>query len=361
MPKKKYKPIVWSEESGKPIMKSQTLKTINVNYKSMFYAVLSLAIILALTLIVFIVLSKGNTSVVSSNDTNIESVLGKSYVELGKKEIATDPDDPTLNISYWTWTDRNGAWGYTTEVPISGYPTVLLVADSNLKIIKLQPEAEFSAAGADRRADYKEALDRYEGRSLLEFTYFESAVVEGETRIFREMLRDGVAQYLKILYVKLNGIEQFNSTFPQGIKFAKVGTILNAWKTIDDGGIELSDSYYRGKKYVIFATSSCGSCINSVMDAAQRLQTTNGFSKDQIIVIFTSPKDKVDILKGRITGEHLVFDLDLRGVGKELQLQEPPSMMLVDSEGAVFAKEPSVRLQDPLNVDKILQMYQEAK
>ena len=65
----------------------------------------------------------------------------------------------------------------------------------------------------------------------------------------------------------------------------------------------------------------------------------------------------INYLKNQMKGEHLVYDENMRGFAKSLNLFEGPSMMLVNSEGIVIAKEPSQRLSDQVNVDKVLQIF----
>ncbi len=361
MSKKKYKPIL-SESAIKEQAPAKTVRregapsTGNV-YKTWFFILLAAYVALFGVFVVILSSSGGGAS--TSQDSNISTVLGKSYVELGRREEAPDPEDPSYSLTYWTWTDRNNAWGYCADVPIplAQYPSILLIVDPNIKILKLQPMSEFSTAGIDRRAELKDVLTRYEGRTLVDFVNLETTISEGETRVFREVLRDNIAKALKVMYVKINGLDQFKATFPQGIKFAKIGTKLNPWSTVTKDGLEVSDAYYRGRKYAIFTTTSCGSCINTVMGLAGRLQTEGGMSADQVIVVFTSAKDKSEVLKSQLKGEHVIYDENMKGISKTLNLFEGPSMMLIDGKGVVFAKEPSNRLSDSISVDKVLQMY----
>jgi hypothetical protein len=287
----------------------------------------------------------------------VATVLGKSYVELGKREEAQDMDDLNTKIDYWTWTDRNNAWGYCSIIPVEDHPSMLLIVDPNMKIIKIEPTSEFSVAGGDKRAEYREILTRYEGRTLADFTSLESTIGNTETRFFREMLRDNIAQTLKVMYVKLIGKSVFESNFPQGIKFAKIGTKLNPWKTIDSNGQEIGSAQYSGSKYAIFATTSCGSCVNSVMAHSAKLQNEGRMSASQIVIVFTSAKEKVEFLKNQLRGEHLVMDENMKGIGKELHLFDGPSMMLVSKDGIVFSKETNTTLNDTMAVDKVLQEY----
>lgn len=363
MSKKSYKPVQQAEEAVKSAETKPARATANHGhsqqvknpFKIIAYTFMSttLVLLIILTATLFSCSSGG----ASSSDSSIASVLGKSYVTLGRKEVAANPDDKSQEITFWTWQDRNNAWGYCTVMDVPNYPSILLIVDANFKIEKLQEMSEFPIAGADKRAEYRDILGRYEGRTLVDFTSLELNVAEGDTRIFREMLRDQVARSLMTMYVKINGDEQFNTLFPQGIKFAKVGTKLNAWSVSDADGKEISSNYYAGRKYAIFTTTSCGSCINTCIGLAQRLITEGSMSPDQISIVFTSAKDKVDYLKNQMKGEHLVYDENMRGFAKSLNLFEGPSVMLVNSEGIVIAKEPSQRLSDQVNVDKVLQIF----
>lgn len=358
MSKKKYVPVAKTpvEAVTQPVRQRKEADPGNGSFwKNLFYVATSVAVVLAIVLA--FTLFTGGSSGGGGSDSDVATVLGKSYVELGKREDAQDLDNLNTKISYWTWTDRNNAWGYCSLIPVEGYPSMLLIVDPNMKIIKLEPTTEFSVAGGDKRAEYREILTRYEGRTLADFTSLESTIGDTETRFFREMLRDGIAQTLKVMYVKLIGKEVFESNFPQGIKFAKIGTKLNAWKTINTNGEEVSSSAFSDSKYAIFATTSCGSCVNTVMGLAARLENEGKMSPSQVVIVFTSAKEKVEFLKNQLRGEHLVMDENMKGIGKELNLFDGPSMMLVNRDGIVFSKETNTTLNDTMAVDKVLQEF----
>lgn len=356
MSKKKYVPVAKTPAETAPVLKAKGFEPQQGDFwKKMFFVSTALALVFAV--ILGFTLFVGSSSGGSKSDSDIETVLGKSYVDLGKREQAQDPEDLNTKIDFWTWTDRNNAWGYCSVVPVDGYPSILVITDPNLKIMRLMQTTEFSVAGGDKRAEFEKILENYEGRTLQDFTNLESTIGDTETRFFREMLRDGIAQTLKILYVKMNTKEVFDSHFPQGIKFAKIGTKLNPWKTFNADGEEVSSSTLGGSKYAIFATTSCGSCINTVMGFAQKLETEGRMSPKQIIIVFTAAKEKVDFLKGQMKGEHLVMDENMKGIGKELNLFEGPSMMLVNSDGVVFSKETNTTLNDTTSMDKVLQEF----
>ena len=276
MSKKKYNPITEQKSVKKKSIGEPP-------YKALFYIACVLIVILFVIIVIPFGGSSGNSA---SSDSEIHELMGRAYVDLGRKAEASDIDDSSKKITYWTWTDQNGAWGYCTKLSIPGYSDVLMVVDSNIKIITMIADGPLGI-GPKGQAEFEDVLVSYEGRSLLEFTYLETSIPEGDTAQFRGLLRDITAQALKILYVEVNGENMFRSNFPQGIKFAKVGTKLEPWSVdLYRGGSARSDDY-RGRKYAFLSTSSCGSCRNTIINISQRLQNEGGLSTDQIFIIFT--------------------------------------------------------------------------
>jgi len=347
MSKKKYKPITETK-----VEKKRT--TGEPPYKVLFYIACALVVVL---FVIMVVPFGGSSGSRASSDEDIHELIGKSYVDLGRKAVATDIDDMSKKATYWTWTDQNGAWGYCTKLDIPGYPDVLMVVDLNIKIITMIADGPLGI-GPKGQAEFEDVLVSYEGRSLLEFTYLETSIPEGDTAQFRGLLRDITAQALKILYVEVNGEQMFRSNFPQGIKFAKVGTKLEPWSTkLYKGGTADSDDY-RGRKYAFLSTSSCGSCRNTVINISQRLQNEGGLSTDQIFIIFTSQEEKIHYIEKQMSGENLIHDLSQRKFSREIFLTEAsPCMMLVDGNGVVTAKAGSRLLNDDDSLNEILQQF----
>jgi len=357
MSKKRYNPPTVEGSHDGDRVRSAPIIGGALPYKSMFFV--ACFVIVVLVVLMFIPIGSGGSISKSGDDSEIHNLLGRSYVELGRREVAQDFEEPGYELEYWFWTDRNGAWGYCTEVEVGGgYPSVLMVLDSNIKIVSLIETSDFQVVGTKRQAEFEEALDNYRGRTLMEFTYLETSIPSGDTAEFRGLLRDAVAQAMKVIYIQTNGMDIFNSNFPQGIKFAKVGTELENWSTATADGATITSADYRGRKYAFLATSSCGSCINTVIGVSQRLQNEGRLSPEQIIVIFTSADDKADNLKKRLSGEVLVYDRGQTGFSKQISLTEStPCMMLVNSDGIVAAKAGSRSLDDTSSQDKILENF----
>jgi hypothetical protein len=353
MGKKKYNPIVETVEPKKrEVAKREPGKKGEAPFKILFFLSILLVVILFVAFVV-----PWNSNKASTNDSKIHELLGNSYVELGRKESATDIDDPSFKITYWTWSDRNGTWGYCTELPIPGYPNILLVVDSNVRIISMIETGDLGV-GVRGKAEFKDALEKYNDKTLIDFTYLENTIHEGETAKFRGLLRDSAMKSMKVLYIEVNGESMFNSNFPQGLKFASVGTKLKAWTVELHGGGTISSKDFKGRKYAFLATSSCGSCRNTVVNISQRLQNEGGMSTDQIIFIYTSKEEKLSYLQKQMNGEQLVLDVSQRGFSKKISLTEStPCIMLVDGNGIVNAKAGSQLLNDANSLNKILEGY----
>ncbi len=353
MAKKKYMPITDEDVAPEKKVRKPKASGEGFNYKTLFYV----SLILVVLLIAVFVIPWGGSSSNETHDEKIHTLLGSSYVELGRKETATDIDDASNKVVYWTWNDRNGAWGYCTELPIPGYPNVLLVVDSNVKVVGMI-ETSPIGAGIKRQAEYKDILEKYSGKSLLDFTYIETSIPEGETSKFRGLLRDAAANAMKVLYIEVNGESMFRSNFPQGIKFAKVGSKLEPWSVELYGGGTLSSNQYKGRKYAFLATSSCGSCRNTIVNISQRLQNEGRMGTDQIIMIYTSKEEKLEYLQKQITDEPVILDVSQRGFSTKISLTEStPCMMLVDGNGTVVAKAGSQILSDTSSMNKILEGF----
>lgn len=355
MGKKKYTPITDEDVVVEKKVRKPKKTGEGLGYKTLFYVTLGLAVLLLALFTVPSLFGSGSSK--ETHDEKIHTLLGSSYVELGRKETATDIDSSSNKVVYWTWNDRNGAWGYCTELPIPGFPNVLMVVDSNVKVMGMI-ETKPIGAGVKRQAEYKDILEKYTGKSLLDFTYIETNIPEGETAKFRGLLRDAAANAMKVLYIEVNGESMFRSNFPQGIKFAKVGSKLEPWSVELHKGGTLSSNQYKGRKYAFLATSSCGSCRNTIINISQRLQNEGRMGTDQIVMIFTSKEEKLHYFEKQMTSEHLVLDISQRGFSSKISLTEStPCIMLIDGEGTVVAKAGSQTLNDADALNKILENY----
>ena len=300
----------------------------------------------------------------SAANSEIQIALGKAYVELGQvSENVADPDDASNKVTFWRFTDIRGSWGYCTVLTMPNpYPNLLLMTDATLKITKVKNMSDFPMAGADRRAEYLDAMMRYENRTLLDFQRLEGSTDEGEVREFREIMRDNIAKALKVMCIDQNGIDWFTQNFPQGIKFSKIGSKLEPWRVTCEDGREINSSMLAGRKYAFFSASACGSCRATVTEISQDMLTKGGMGKDQIIFIFTGKPEEKAKIKDMLSGEYLVLDQDQANFCKMISFMEgSPSMMLIDSSGTVFAKENSTSLNDAEGRAKTLKNFYELR
>ena len=308
--------------------------------------------------------SSGGTGSLAVSNSEVLKALGTSYIEIGKvKENVQDTDDPTNKVTYWQFSDVRGNWNFCSVITMPDpFPNVILITDATLKISKVKNITDFSKAGADRRAEYNDAMKNWEGRSLVDFSSLERSSDEGDLRKFRELLRDGLAKTLKVMCVEEYGQEWFAQNFPQGIKFSRVGTKLQPWRVQCEDGREISDGTFAGRKYAFMSASSCGSCRATISEISQDMRTRGGMSPDQIIMIFTGKPEEKDKMKTMMAGEYLVLDADQANFCKMISFTEgSPAIMLIDQNGMVYAKEGAASLNDAQGRDKLLQGYYSAK
>lgn len=332
------------------------------NFKTLF--IVSCVAIVVLAYFAFFGGGSGGTTKSSFATSDAQAVLGKAYVELGQVyENVSDPDDPSNKITFWRFSDIKNSWGYCTVLPMPNpYPDMLLMTDATLKIQKIKNMGDLPMAGADRRAEYLDAMSRYDNRTLIDFQHLERWTDEGEVRTFREILRDRLANALKIMSISENGIDWFRQNFPQGIKFSKVGSKLEPWRVTCEDGRDINSSMLAGRKYAFLSATKCGSCRATVTEIAQDMVTNGGMGKDQIIFIFAGKPEEKSTLKDMLTGEYLVMDPDQANFCKMISFTEgSPSMMLVDSSGTVVAKEDATSLNDVEGRNKILKEFYKSR
>lgn len=332
------------------------------NFKTLF--IISCVAIVVLGYFAFFGRGSGGSSKTTTANSDVQAVLGRAYVELGQvSENVTDPDDSSNKVTFWRFSDIRGTWGYCTMLTMPNpYPNLLLMTDATLKITKIKNMSDFPMAGADRRAEYLDAMSRYDNRTLLDFQHIEKSTDEGEVRTFREIMRDSIAKALKVMCIDQNGIDWFRQNFPQGIKFSKVGTKLEPWRVTCEDGREINSSMLAGRKYAFLSASACGSCRATVTEISQDMLTKGGMGKDQLIFIFTGKPEEKSKMKDMLSGEYLVLDQDQANFCKMISFTEgSPSIMLIDSSGTVFAKEDATSLNDVEGRAKTLKNFYESR
>lgn len=332
------------------------------NFKTLF--IISCVVIVVLGYFAIFGHGSGGSSKTTIANSDVAAVLGKAYVELGQvSENVTDPDDASNKVTFWRFTDIKGSWGYCTILTMPNpYPNLLMMTDATLKITKIKNMSDLPMAGADRRAEYLDAMTRYDNRTLLDFQHLERWTDEGEVRTFREILRDNIAKSLKVMCIDQNGLDWFSQNFPQGIKFSKVGTKLEPWRVTCEDGREINSSMLAGRKYAFLSASACGSCRATITEISQDMLTKGGMGKDQLIFIFTGKPEEKAKMKDMLSGEYLVLDQDQANFCKMISFAEgSPSLMLIDSTGTVVAKEDATSLNDVEARAKLLKEFYQSK
>ncbi len=361
MTKRRFTPV--ETNAAAPEIERETKPRVNdgssqaTMFRNLF--LIACAAVLVLAYFAFFSGSTGG-SAKSGADGDVQAILGKTYVELGNKYASIpDPEDQTTKVTYWRFSDMSQRWGFCSVITMpEPYPNMLMITDAGLKITKIKNMNEFSQAGADKRAEYTDVMNRYEGRSLTEFSYLESSPDEGAIRQFREILRDSLAKALKVMYINEYGMDSFKANFPQGIKFSKVGTKLEPWRVTTEDGKEIGSGNFEGRKYAFLSASACGSCRAKITEIAQDMKTKGGMKPDQIVIIFTGKPEEKAKIKDMLAGEYLVLDPDSANFCKMISFTEgSPSMMLVDSKGIVVAKENSRGLEDEEAKNKTLESF----
>jgi len=273
-----------------------------------------------------------------NNQKELEYALSKAAFTVMKETTLRDEENVSFRIKFGElWDNRlQRMSGYVAEFPLNHFPPCSVILDSDLQIISIGSLKEVSLAGTNYYlGDYFSKLyglniERLAGNAGV----FKPN--DKELEVYAEEFKASLLKTMKMAYLRVNGAEEFNKLFPNGMNMASVGDYLKKFQAVDSNGKNVNiNSLQDRKNAIIYVDMGCGSCKSKCASMRDLL------SAGDINVIFISDGNAEET-KSFITeytkGETVISDPD-RKLANLLYMSEPPYLMLIEKNLKIVFKE----------------------
>lgn len=274
----------------------------------------------------------------NNSKKELEYAVSRGVYTVMKETTLRDEDNQSFRIKFGElWDNRlQRMSGYAVEFPMSHFPSCSAILDSDLKITSIGSLSDVSLVGTNYYlGDYYSKfyglnIDRLAGNTGI----FKPN--DKELSVYAEEFKSSLLKAMKMAYIRVNGVEEFNRLFPNGMNMASVGDYLKKFDAVDSNGKNLSIDFLRQRKNaIIYVNVGCGTCKSKCALMRDLL------SAGDINIVFVS-SGNADETKSFITdyskGETVIIDAD-RKLANILYMSEPPYLILIEKDLKIVFKE----------------------
>jgi peroxiredoxin len=270
---------------------------------------------------------------------DLEFAASRAYFSIVDKvpKVITDDENSSFSIKFAElWENQLQRMnGYICEFPLSHFPDCSMILDGELKIVSIGSLEDITLAGKSQYlGGYFSKLYGLDIRSLAG----NSGVFkpdEKELTVYAEQFKASLLKAMKLAYIQVKGMDEFNNLFPNGMNLASVGDYLKKFSAVDFNGISLSTSDLKSKKNALISVDvGCGACKSKCASMRDLL------SAGDVNVIFISDGNEEDtksFITEYVRSEKVILDPDKK-VSAQLYMGDPPYLMLIDKDLKIFFK-----------------------
>ena len=252
-------------------------------------------------------------------------------------KVVADEEDQSFSIKMAElWDNRLQRMnGYVCVFPLKHFPSCSLIVDGELKIVSIGSLQDIKLAGKSQ----------YLGGYFSKFFGLTIRSLAGNSGIFKpdeeemtlyaEQFKSSLLKALKTVYIRVNGADDFDQLFPNGMNLASVGDYVKKFTAIDMTGKPVTISDFQNKKNaIIYVDVGCGSCMSKCASIRDLLASAD------VHVLFIADGDEAEtksFMTNYVQEETVVLDMDKK-VSNQLYLGEAPYLMLIDKQLKVHFK-----------------------
>lgn len=252
-------------------------------------------------------------------------------------KVITDEEDKGFSLKMAElWDNRLQRMnGYVAEFPVKHFPACSLIVDTELKIVSIGSLQDLVLAGESQYLGGY--FSRFFGLTIRSLAGNNSVFKPDETEMtaYADQFKTSLLKAMRLLHIRVNGAEDFDRLFPNGMNLASVGDYLKKFSATDMKGKTVSISDFQKKKNaVIYVDVGCGSCMSKCASIRDLL------AGGEINVLFIADGDEEEtnyFIKNYVQNETVIMDLD-RKVSSQLYLGDAPYLMLVDQRLKIHFK-----------------------
>lgn len=285
----------------------------------------------------------------------------KEYTSPAPTYVVSDPDPEnqgTPAVASFYWIFDSSYKGKYLAVSLEAYTKTIVVAinpenDTVGFVKQVKPQL-----GEGEKIFVDAIFKPYETTSVTADSIATFALMPNPEPAYNEYakkVKEAVAQVLKLYSIhKMGGYGAFHNKYPNGLLAVGKGTKIELPPGMMDSKqriINGKDFYPQGK-IAFIKVSSCGVCQSKALELIKELGVF-GLSQDRIILVSTTPQDKMADFEKKIGNTHLVFD-DKGMLSLALMVNTIPSMVILDKNQKVLVFLESKDLENGNTVKRAL-------
>lgn len=265
------------------------------------------------------------------------AALKGSYAIQNPVKLTDQDTKPPQSIEFANvWDNRlQRINGFVAQFPVRNFPDAAVILDSELKIRSIGSIKPIVLGGKEFYLG--SFFNQFSDQSLETLAYNSGIFTPNEEELnkYAGAFKDGLLRTLKLTFIKVNGKEELDKLFPNGITLAAVGDTLKTFEAVDHLGqtIHISD-LKKQKTAIIYVDTGCGSCKEKCASIRDL------FDGSGVRVIFISDHDELEtasFIKDYVRDESVIYD-ENRAITNLLYLGDPPYLMLISDDLTIIYK-----------------------